>query len=113
MELQADKPQAFSILPCLHILVHTISKRDALQAYESAYYHHRTSKKTFFYQQLGNSPIVYDGSVHFARQIKGRCNAASVAAVPRGHADISPVSKWEPSVSRQQGSFLSVSQLQM
>lgn len=48
MELQADKPQASSILPCLHISVHTISKRDALQAYKSAYYHHRTLKKGIF-----------------------------------------------------------------
>lgn len=38
-------------------------------------------KKQFFYQQLGNSPFAYDSNVHFARQINGRCNAASVAAL--------------------------------
>ncbi len=38
-------------------------------------------EKAFFNQQLGNSPFVYDSNVHFARQINGRCNAASVAAL--------------------------------
>lgn len=48
MELQADKPKAYYILPALHILVHTIFKRDALQAYKSSYYHPRTHKKGIF-----------------------------------------------------------------
>lgn len=38
-------------------------------------------KKRHFYQRLGNSPSANDCSVHFARQIKGRCYAASVAAL--------------------------------
>lgn len=89
--------------------------KSACTAYESPYHHHETSEKRVSLSiTFQNLPFVYDSNVRFARQMKGWCNAASVAALaPGGHADISPVSKREPSVSRQQGSFLRDSQLQI
>lgn len=83
---------------------HIILKQDVLQANKSAWYHHHLKGFfVFLINKPGNSGIVQDASVHFARQIK--CSSSG-STVPGGHADISPVSKWEPSVSRQQGSFL-------
>lgn len=86
MELQADKPKAFSIL---HVCIswcyteyvdHAISSRMHCRPINHLIIVTGLQKR-HFYQQLGNSPFVYDSSVHFERQIKGRCNAASVAAL--------------------------------
>lgn len=85
-----------------YFTVRTISTRDAQQACKSPHDHHRTSTKKL---------ECMNASVQFCKATKrgGAMRRLCGGTVPGGHADISPVSKWETSVSRQQGSFLRVS----
>lgn len=71
-----------------------------MSACKLAYRRHSSSNKMFLSTTW--KPIVSDRTVHFARQMKDSVRQPA----PRGHVHFSPVSKWEPSVSRQQGSFL-------